>query len=59
MNKLLVLTVDCVDTAPDPQITVVRATGEVACYHYVDTIDRLAHYRPEAFPEDQAREFVV
>lgn len=59
MSRLLVFTVDPAATTPDPQIMVVRANGNVTCYLYVDTIDRLAHYRHEEFPEDQARALIA
>ncbi|MEO7430748.1 MAG: hypothetical protein ABIR62_01615 [Dokdonella sp.] len=55
MNRLLVLTLDEPTTRPDQQIIVVRESGQVACYLYVDTIDRLAHDRHEDLPEAQAR----
>jgi hypothetical protein len=59
MNRLLVLTTSADDSPPDSSLSVTRQSGVVDSYHYVDTVDQLAHYRHASVSEEEARELIA
>jgi hypothetical protein len=58
VNKLLVLTADPDRRDHDMQIVVRRGTRQVDTYIYLETIDRLLHYRHESVSEEEARRLI-